>query len=459
MTEPRWLHSEFQLSLSQREVDFVIPRLDADLPLAIDPFLLFKSRRPDLQSAHAELLAMFQAAFDRFKVGDESGARELLRFPEVPEIRFGYANESIHGSGVGDVLSGLTVEVLRRSPALVERGLRHIEELQLFSVGIGPDRISDVVAGVLKRFLVEYTRRQAEQWSIPSTDGAPLPHVWDSESASWRDEYVSLPVDPATGVPILLVPRWIVRRLPWINYPDFSRIELARFLKGKTRPSEPGKPAGVAITLHDVHLVDEYVDRKEREGSQAQPDPPPLLATTPYAAGENLLAAIQALPVGLAGAYEYQRLVLALFNSLFEPELVDGEAQVRTASGVEIRDLVYTNNSERAFLRFLQTEHSNLFVLFDCKNVAKLEADDVNQVANYLGDPLGRCGFIVTRKSPRESDFKKARATYNKGSPRKVVLILSDEDLRIMVEMKRLGARHPVDHLQRLYRAFVQSIE
>jgi hypothetical protein len=34
----------FDLSFTQSEVDFVIPDLSVDLPLAIDPFLLYKSR-------------------------------------------------------------------------------------------------------------------------------------------------------------------------------------------------------------------------------------------------------------------------------------------------------------------------------------------------------------------------------------------------------------------------------
>ena len=456
----RWLHTQFGLDFSQRDVVFVIPRLDVDLPLAIDPFLLYKAKRGDLQEAHADLLGMFAEALDAFRNGNEAGARALLRFPEVREIRFGYAESSIAGAGVGEVLSSLTVEVLRQSPELLARGLRHVEELQLFSVGIGPDRISDAVANVLKRFLVDYTNKQADLWSIPLAEGVPLHRIWDKTSHGWVDDYVSLPVDPVTQIPILLVPRWIVRRLPWINFPDFARTDLTRFLAGRpTAKRVLQKPEAIAVTRRQVDLVDKYVARKEREAAQAQPDPPPLLAGAPFPAGDDLLAATKALATGLPNAYEYQRLVLTLLNVLFEPELVDGEPQARTATGVEIRDLVYTNNSDRAFLRFLMSEHSNLFVVFDCKNVASVDIDDINQLANYLGDPMGRCGFIVARNPPSESILKKCRATYNKGSPRKVVLILSDNDLEIMVEMKRSGNRHPIDHLQRVYRAFVQSVE
>jgi hypothetical protein len=165
------------------------------------------------------------------------------------------------------------------------------------------------------------------------------------------------------------------------------------------------------------------------------------------------------LSIGHASAYEYQRLILQLLNCLFEPELVDGEAHSRTASGVEVRDLVFANNSDLPFLRYLLTNHNNLLVVFECKNVTALSPDDINQLANYLGDPMGRCAFIVTRKAASPRILAKARATYNKEHPRKVLLILADSDLHVMASMRRTGARHPVDHLQRKYREFVQSIE
>jgi|GEM_PF-3254122 len=36
------------------------------------------------------------------------------------------------------------------SPSLLKRGVRHVEEMQLFSVGIGPDRVSDIIANLPK---------------------------------------------------------------------------------------------------------------------------------------------------------------------------------------------------------------------------------------------------------------------------------------------------------------------
>ncbi|HEY9288812.1 MAG TPA: hypothetical protein VIT43_12405, partial [Candidatus Dormibacteraeota bacterium] len=445
----RWLPEVFSLSLNQRDVDFVIPRLDTDLPLCIDPFLLYKSRRSELKAAHDLLLSLFAEAFQAFQIGDQRRVRELIDFPEAVEIRFGYARVSARGRGLGDVLGGLLIDTLQQSPALVARGLRHVEELQLFSLNIAEDRVSDLAANVLRGFLLTYTQRQAELWRIPLTQAVPLRHIWDSAEGRWRDQYVTMPVDPETNLGILLVPRWIVRRLPWINYHDYLRTDLNRFLRANTTRGATvhvEKRRAVEVTRTHIELVDSYVARKERDAAHAQPDPPPLLASAPLLCDDRLRE-IEAIPIGREHAYDYQRSILTLLNCLFEPEFVDGEAQVRTASGVEIRDIIYSNNSDTAFAMYLMTNYGSLLVPFECKNTKAVDADDINQLANYLGDPLGRCGFILTRLPPEETALAKARATYNKGAPRKAIVILSDQDLKTMVEMKRVGTRHPLLHL------------
>ena len=48
------------------------------------------------------------------------------------------------GSGVGTYMSRLIVETVAGSPGLQERGVRHVEEMQLVSAGIGADRVSDI---------------------------------------------------------------------------------------------------------------------------------------------------------------------------------------------------------------------------------------------------------------------------------------------------------------------------
>jgi hypothetical protein len=326
MNVGRWLPETFGLELTQRDVDFVIPRLDADIPLCIDPFLLFKSKREELRGAHKQLVAFFNEAIAAFRAGDEERAATLVIFPEVEEIRFGYSAGSIHGRGMGEAFSRLFIESLRQSPELLERGIRHVEELQLLSPGIAEDKISDLAANVLSEFLIEYTQRQAEMWWIPVEDAVPLQHVWRAEERDWADTYESIPMDPATERGILLVPRWIVRRLPWINFDDYARTDFRAFLRSRLpgEPLRPSKPRIAEVTRSHLAIVDQYVTRKEEEAARAQPDAPPLLATAADPVGDELLARLKKLKTGQADAYNYQRLILTLLNTLFEPELIDG---------------------------------------------------------------------------------------------------------------------------------------
>src|SRR5205085_12493458 len=108
-----------------------------------------------------------------------------FQFTEVDEIGLGYTKKGKRGSGVGEFLSALITETLLDSPPLLERGIRHIEEMQLVSIGIGPDRISDIAANLLKKFLIEYTQKQCGLWEIPLVRGVPVEHIFDPDSNSW----------------------------------------------------------------------------------------------------------------------------------------------------------------------------------------------------------------------------------------------------------------------------------
>ena len=219
--------------VNQFEVDFVIPRVGVDLSIGIDPFLLFKSRDPALRELHSFVLNAFNRGVDLIRQGQSNLAKELFHFPEVPEIGFGYTKKGKQGSGVGTYLADLITTTLSDAPVILERGVRHVEEMQLFSVGIGPDRISDMSANLLKEYLIDYTQKQCRMWEIPLSTAVPVSHIFDHEHCSWYDGYFDLPMSPSNKTPIILVPRRIVRVLPWINYNEFFRYEFSGYLRQK----------------------------------------------------------------------------------------------------------------------------------------------------------------------------------------------------------------------------------
>ena len=166
--------------LSPYQVDFVIPRIGVDLPLGIDPFLLFKSRDSEYRQLHTLLIATFNAGVAAIREADTDEAHRLFDFPEVSAIGLGYTQGGKRGSGVGSYLAGLIIDTLEASPALQQRGVRHVEEMQLLSAGIGPDRVSDITANVLKT--IPYRVYAAAVSDLERRDGDKRPRFTHLQS-------------------------------------------------------------------------------------------------------------------------------------------------------------------------------------------------------------------------------------------------------------------------------------
>ena len=77
--------------------------------------------------------------------------------------------------------------------------------------------------------------------------------------------------------------------------------------------------------------------------------------------------------------------------------------------------------------------HNAVQVVFEVKNVRSLRGEHINQMASYLG-PGGDFGIIVSRTPPsREILARTVRVLRNFD---KVILVLSDEDIGAMVNLR-----------------------
>ncbi len=467
---PRTSGSLLIPNVSQYDVDFVIPRVGVDIPVWLDPFLLYKSRDPQFRILHAQMLKAFNQGIEAVAIGALDDAYRILDFPEEAAVGFGYTKRGKGGSGVGGGIAKLLVRTIASSPGLQERKVRHVEEMQLLAARIGPDRVSDIAVNILKQFLIDYTQRQAELWKLPLKSGVPVEHVYDHDAGEWTDVYSDLPVDELNGEPILLVPRRLVRRLPWINYDDFLRTEFRAYLaarrasqsirlrSGARVPAESiAKVQVVTATRADVALIDRYVRVKETRSADAKPDVD-FIEESSCEQAEALNARLTSLPPGREAARDYQFLVLEILNYVFNPDLTDGQPEVRTFDGTERRDIVFTNESDEAFWDYVRKAHDNIFLMFETKNTQELDAPAINQTASYLGDRIGRLGVIVTRHEPGIATQRKMFSVWNDSSPRKTILVLADVHLRQLLELRcRNGS--PTSWMQKHYRAFRTAVQ
>ena len=74
-------------------------------------------------------------------------------------------------------------------------------------------------------------------------------------------------------------------------------------------------------------------------------------------------------------------------------------------SAVEIRDIVYSNNSDMPFAVYLMTNYGSLLLTFECKNTNELDADDINQLdrAGLFARPE-RLARFAERQDPERGD-------------------------------------------------------
>ena len=144
-----------------------------DLPLFIDPFLLFNSEKPEYQTLHANMIKYLRFLCDH-------AATEPIRpgllgawftFPEIKQNWLGYSLVGNQGRGLGRNFARALVQNLNTvftsfGREEITRG-SHLEKLCLVESGIGRDNISDFTANLIKEFLLTYTETFARSHIAP----------------------------------------------------------------------------------------------------------------------------------------------------------------------------------------------------------------------------------------------------------------------------------------------------
>lgn len=201
-----------------------------DLPLFIDPFLLFNSRKREYKRLHDGILRY--VAFLRDQAKKEGMSEGLLRswycFPEIKQTWLGYSQVGNSGRGPGiefarslnenlsGIFSDFDTKKISRSP--------HLEKLCLIKDHIGKDSISDFVTNLIKGHLLQYT----EIFAKKHIDAAllrefPVRHVeFNYDTSSWMTRRFTLPC--AKDDYVLLTPKNLLTKDDtWISKVDLIR--------------------------------------------------------------------------------------------------------------------------------------------------------------------------------------------------------------------------------------------
>jgi hypothetical protein len=427
------------LLFTQEEVDFAIPFLDEDIPLYLDPFLLWKSPSQMDNSLHSTITNSFNF-LGRLYLKDEKKATEILKeLSECDEVGLG-DSKTKHGKKIGDKLANLILSSFKNIPQIQKHGVTHFEVLQLLIEDFSKDRVSDIACNFIKSFLIDYTISQSKKYSIPC-ESVNIQY-FDTKKYKIESEKISLPINPNTKIPILLAPKRWLRFVPWINFDDYFANYISTSQK-LLRGESISRVGILEYNRKNFDQVQTYIERKQLEQKDCKNDP--LFTQIPILSSKRKKNAILKLPTGKKdhADKEYENNLCPLLASMLYPELDFAQPQSRTDSGVLIRDLIFYNNTSLPLLKEIFDKYNSRQLVFELKNVKELNTAHINQLNRYLNNEFGSFGIIFTRNTPPKNVFQNTIDLWS--GQRKCIIILDDADLESMCQVYENKQRKPID--------------
>ena len=450
LIRPR-LTDHYGIMLPQAELDFAIPFFGEDIPLYVDPFLLWRSPAQQDNGLHNCLINAFNHLGYLARKGQEQQAIEtLIVASECDEVGLG-SSATRKGKRIGESKARQIITLFKSIPHYAQSGFRHFEEIQFFVDGISKDRISDISCCFLKSFLIDFTIQQCQKLGIPR-QAADVENVYDYRKDAFETQRgIELPSNPIDGRPLIFVPKRWLRFVPWLNYDEYfekycPQDEISH------KPEELTHVEVLEYNREHYGVVDAYIQAKERTFEDCKNDP--LFSQIPITSAKRKLSLIQELPTGKDDNADkkYEAAICQLLPSLLYPKLDFAQEQARTDSGVSIRDLIFYNTASTPFLDDMYKSYGSRQITIELKNVAAIERLHVDQLNRYLAEELGKFGLFVTRNPLKKAEMTRTIDLWS--GQRKAIITLTDADIGQMVELFESKQRDPLDVIVKKYNEF-----
>lgn len=267
-----------------------------DLPVFIDPFLLFTSEKEEYKQLHDNIIEYI--AFLRDMSQSEQIRPGLIKswfqFPEVKQSWLGYSKTGNGGRGLGSQFANALNENLHTifnnfGEEQVTQS-SHLEKLCLIKSNVGRDMISDFTTNLIKGFLCEYTQAFAKKYlDEAQVRSVSVNHAaFNKNTRRWLSKIYKLPY--IDNDYILLTPKDILTKDDtWISkhdlFADFDTITSSipnqelraqineyfiRTLPKKEPKKEDYETARYLTLSKYPEIIDYYIKYKEDNGEKAK---------------------------------------------------------------------------------------------------------------------------------------------------------------------------------------------
>jgi hypothetical protein len=268
-----------------------------DLPLFIDPFLLFNSPKPEYQKLHEGMIdyLRYLREISIREAINRGGLYAWFKFSELKQNWLGFSGFGNKGSGLGlDFAQALNSSLYKVFSDFGKEKITHgshLEKLCLIGSGVGRDNISDFTTNLIKEYLLEYTQKFAQDHLLKHQ--RKLIRVtrvrFNYTTETWESGEYELPYIFKDFV-ILTPIDMLTRDDTWINRSDMAtdyngvissvsdsqlRAQLNNYLSKKLS-EKPGKAtqkekkqAVLSLYQEFPEMIDYYIRFKEDNGDSA----------------------------------------------------------------------------------------------------------------------------------------------------------------------------------------------
>lgn len=269
-----------------------------DIPLFVDPFLLFNSQKEEYQTIHNEIiryLLFLQEQAEKCETLSSGMMSSWYIFSEIKQTWLGFSLDGNGGRGLGkdfalNLHKGLKTIFSDFGKETVTKS-SHLEKLCLISPLVGRDKISDFTTNFAKKYILEYNQTfaneyldeyQCKKFNVPKVEFNYDTHTWMAREyllPCYDNDYVLLtPRDMLTRDETFINRNDMIGSLQSIapSIEDAGlRFQLNQYLtdilpKKKKEMSKTDKErAATSLIQSNPEIIDYYIKYKEENQEQA----------------------------------------------------------------------------------------------------------------------------------------------------------------------------------------------
>lgn len=214
---------KFNLDATQKDISFVNISTQRDTLLFIEPYKVQYSQLfVEAKQAFYKIESFFEYVFELYYYGEKDTALDLLLYSrESNELGLGYSTKRNRGKGVSKDALDKVFSTICENVHVSKDILSNISTLVLFVPNFSQDRMSDLLASIIKKELYEYTMKQAAYHKIPIDYNVhDYGYYWDADTLSW-EQLTGYSIKDDDNKAILFTPKDIV-----VKEYRYSAVEL-----------------------------------------------------------------------------------------------------------------------------------------------------------------------------------------------------------------------------------------